>query len=150
MDGNQLRFTNYFVQNLGVLKVYNFVSEAIYIAKTKKMGRGVFTRSALAPGTIIEVAPVIVMSKEDRSFIDQTLLHDYIFEWGDNKQQCCMALGYVPLYNHAYSSNCEYEMDFKKQIITIKTVRLIEKGEELFINYNGDWDSVSRVWFDTG
>jgi hypothetical protein len=59
-----------------------------------------------------------------------------------------MALGYVPLYNHSYRSNCEYEMSFRKQIITIKTVRDIEAGEELLINYNGDWDNESRVWFD--
>ena len=113
------------------------------------MGRGVFSRSALKADTIIEVAPVIVMSGTDRSFIDQTLLHDYIFEWGDERKQCCMALGYVPLYNHAYKSNCEYEMNFRKQTITVKTVRDIEAGEELFINYNGDWDNEQRVWFET-
>jgi SET domain-containing protein len=87
------------------------------------------------------------MSSKDRTFLDQTLLHDYIFEWGENQQQCCMALGYVPLYNHSYSSNCEYEMNFRKQIITIKTVRAIEAGEELLINYNGDWNNESPVWF---
>jgi hypothetical protein len=89
------------------------------------------------------------MSGKDRSFIDQTLLHDYIFEWGDEHKQCCMALGYVPLYNHAYKSNCEYEMNFRKQTITVKTVRDIEAGEELFINYNGDWDNEKQVWFET-
>ena len=98
--------------------------------------------------TIIERAPVIVMSGEDRSFLDQTLLHDYIFEWGDKREQCCMALGYVPLYNHSYSSNCEYEMDFRKQINTIKTVKTVEAGEELLINYNGDWNNDNPVWFD--
>jgi hypothetical protein len=60
-----------------------------------------------------------------------------------------MALGYVPLYNHAYRSNCEYEMNFAKQTITVRTVRDIEAGEELFINYNGDWDNESGVWFET-
>ena len=94
------------------------------------------------------MAPVIVMTKTDRSFLDQTLLHDYIFEWGENKDQCCMALGYLPLYNHSYRSNCEYEMDFKKQVITIKTIRNIEAGEELFINYNADWDNKKLVWFE--
>ena len=111
------------------------------------MGRGVFTREPLKARTVIEIAPVIVMSSKDRTFLDQTLLHDYIFEWGENQQQCCMALGYVPLYNHSYSSNCEYEMNFRKQIITIKTVRAIEAGEELLINYNGDWNNESPVWF---
>jgi uncharacterized protein len=130
------------------VKAINFISDAIFIGKTKTMGRGVFTNRPLKPKTIIEIAPVIVMSTKDRKFIDQTLLHDYIFEWGDSRQQCCMALGYVPLYNHSYRSNCEYEMSFRKQIITVKTVKEIEAGEELLINYNGDWDNESRVWFE--
>jgi SET domain-containing protein len=126
----------------------NFISEDIYVDKSKDMGRGVFTRSFLKPNTIIEISPVIVMSAKDRELIDQTLLHDYIFEWGKKRQQCCMALGYIPLYNHSYKSNCEYEMNFKKQTITVKTVKAVEPGEELFINYNGDWNNESRVWFD--
>ena len=113
------------------------------------MGRGVFTSENLAKDTIIEIAPVIVMSRDDRKLLDQTLLHDYIFEWGEKKNQCCMALGYVPIYNHAYKSNCEYEMDFDAEVIKIKTVRHIKAGEELFINYNGDWNDPKKVWFDT-
>jgi SET domain-containing protein len=126
----------------------NYISEHIYIAASGEKGRGIFTGCDLKKNTIIEIAPVIVMSKKDRSFLDQTLLHDYIFEWGDRHNQCCMALGYVPLYNHSYRSNCEYEMNYKKQIITIKTVRSVKAGEELTINYNGDWNNGKPVWFD--
>ena len=126
----------------------NYLSEALYVGTTGRMGRGVFTQSNLRKNTLIEIAPVIVMSRAERAHIDQTLLHDYIFEWGDNSEACCMALGYVPLYNHSYRSNCEYEMDFNLQIIRIKTVRSVKAGEELFINYNGDWNSERRVWFD--
>jgi hypothetical protein len=59
-----------------------------------------------------------------------------------------MAMGYVPVYNHSQASNCEYEMDYADRMITVRTVRDIRKGEELFINYNGDWDDPSPVWFD--
>ena len=59
-----------------------------------------------------------------------------------------MALGYVPIYNHSYHSNCEYEMDFENELINIRTVRFIKEGEELFINYNGDWNDRKPVWFD--
>lgn len=121
----------------------------LHIASTKMMGRGVFTSKNIKKDTIIEIAPVIVMSSNDRQLLDQTLLHDYIFEWGEKKTQCCMALGYVPLYNHSYKSNCEYEMNYKDELITIKTVRNIKAGEELFINYNGDWNNEKKVWFDT-
>jgi SET domain-containing protein len=88
------------------------------------------------------------MNGADRQKLDETLLHDYIFEWGQHKNECCMALGYVPLYNHSYTSNCEYEMDFTAQTITIKTMRQINAGEELFINYNGNWNDEKPVWFE--
>jgi uncharacterized protein len=120
----------------------------LFIAPTSAMGRGVFTSENIEEGTIIEISPVIVMSNEERKLLDQTLLHDYIFEWGGKKEQCCMALGYVPVYNHSYKSNCEYEMDFESRNISIKAVRFIKAGEELFINYNGNWNDSKPVWFD--
>lgn len=125
----------------------NYISGSIYVAASSEKGRGVFASNDLKKNTVIEIAPVIVLSKLDRGFIDQTLLHDYIFEWGDQRNQCCMALGYVPLYNHSSRSNCEYEMNYKMQTITVKTVRAIKAGEELFINYNGDWNNAKPVWF---
>lgn len=120
----------------------------LFIAPTVSMGRGVFTSEDIAASTLVEIAPVIVMNKEERILLDKTLLHDYIFEWGDQKDHCCMALGYVPIYNHSYQSNCEYEMDFEQQQINIKTVRQVKAGEELFINYNGDWDDSRPLWFN--
>ena len=122
----------------------------LFIAPTASMGRGVFTAEDIEAGTILEISPVIVMSGEERKLIDQTLLHDYIFEWGEDKMQCCMALGYVPVYNHSYKSNCEYEMDFNNDTIHIKAVHFIKAGEELFINYNGNRDDEKPVWFEAG
>jgi uncharacterized protein len=119
----------------------------LFIAPTDAMGRGVFTDVPIAADTIIEIAPVIVMGAADRLKLDETLLHDYIFEWGAKQEECCMALGYTPLYNHSYTSNCEYEMDFEARTISIKTMRPINAGEELFINYNGDWNDAKPVWF---
>lgn len=113
------------------------------------MGRGVFTSQEIKAGTVVELSPVIVMTGEERKLLDQTLLHDYIFEWGEEKEQCCMALGYAAVYNHCYSSNCEYEMDYHDASISIKAVRDIAAGEELFINYNGDWNDSKPVWFST-
>jgi len=112
------------------------------------MGRGVFTSENLEKDFVIEVSPVIVMSADERKLLEQTTLHDYIFEWGTQRKQCCMALGYVSVYNHSYKSNCEYVMDFDAGTITITTVRNIKEGEELFINYNGNWNDGKKIWFD--
>ena len=121
----------------------------LYIAETANKGRGVFTKKAIKANTVIETAPVIVMTAEDRKNLDKTLLHDYIFEWqpqGEN--MCCMALGWIPIYNHSYRSNCEYFMDYDAAEMYIQAMRDIEADEELTINYNGNWDDETKVWFD--
>ena len=121
----------------------------LYIGETKQKGRGVFCLTDLEADRIIEVAPVIVMSDEDRKLLDQTLLHDYIFEWmPEGATMCCMALGYVPMYNHSYQSNCEYFMNYEDQTIFIKTITAVKAGEELTINYNGYYNDESKLWFD--
>ncbi len=124
------------------------VKPYLFVGQTNTMGKGIFTEKRIAANIIIEISPVVVMSKEDRIHLDKTLLHDYIFEWGEHKDKCCMALGLIPIYNHSYNSNCEYFMDYEADTIMVKTVRTIEKGEELFINYNGDWNDETILWFD--
>lgn len=121
----------------------------ISIENTAAKGRGMFCHENIPANEIIEIAPVIVMSATDREYLDKTLLHDYIFEWQpEGENLCCMALGNVPIYNHSYQSNCEYFMDYEAQTITIKSIRAINDGEELTINYNGDWNDEKKVWFD--
>jgi hypothetical protein len=39
-------------------------------------------------------------------------------------------------------------MDFDGETIMVKTVRNISRGEELTINYNGDWNDETRIWFE--
>jgi len=118
------------------------------IKSSPKRGRGVFATADIKKGTVIEISPVIVLSEKERKIVEQTLLFDYIFEWGKNKKKACVAMGYISLYNHNYDANCEYEMDFKKRIMTITTIRNIKKGEELFVNYNATPNDKTKVWFD--
>ena len=124
------------------------ILSCLFMAESPEKGRGMFTNELILADTIIEIAPVIVMSAADRILLDKTLLHDYIFEWGTDKTQCCMALGFVPIYNHSYESNCEYFMDYSTNTIMLKAVRNIEPGEEVFINYNGDFNDKAALWFD--
>lgn len=125
------------------------IKPQIYVADTPGKGRGMFTRKSIKAGTLIETAPVIVMTHEERLHIDQTVLHNYIFEWQpDGQELCCMALGLIPMYNHAYRSNCEYYMDYDNNEIFVQAVRDIGAGEELTINYNATWDDETKIWFD--
>jgi hypothetical protein len=127
----------------------NYLHPDLQIRKTKKRGRGVFALATLPAGIVVEIAPVVVMSGADRKQLDKTFLHDYIFEWGADRKSCCMALGYIPLYNHSYAPNCEYIMNFKQELMAVQTLRAIKKGEELQFNYNGEADNKKPLWFDT-
>jgi SET domain-containing protein len=122
------------------------ILSCLYTEYSDERGWGVYTDTALEVDMIVEVSPVIVMSADEKKLLDQTALYNYIFDWTDD--QCCMAMGNVPVYNHSYQSNCEYIQDFEEKVIYIKTMRAIEAGEELFVNYNGDWDDDKKVWFE--
>lgn len=118
------------------------------IAPSPNRGRGVFATEAIQMNTTIEIAPVIVLTKEHRTIVEQTLLYDYIFEWGEDHKSAAVALGYVSIYNHTVHPNCVYEMDYETETITISTLKDIKGGDELFINYNAEIDQESPVWFE--
>lgn len=120
----------------------------LFIMDTPLRGRGVFSTEEIPEGTTIEIAPVIVLNEADRKTVDSTLLHDYIFEWGEDEKQAAVALGYVSIYNHSVDANCTYDMDFEHKTIQIQTKRAIKADEELCINYNGDGVVDKPVWFE--
>jgi len=130
--------------------IYAMILPFLTIATSLNRGRGVFTSEDIIKGTTIEISPVIVLTAADRSNVEKTLLHDYIFEWGEDHRSAAVALGYLSIYNHIAEPNCKYQMDFEEQTISIITTRDIQAGEELFINYmNAEGASDKPVWFET-
>ena len=127
--------------------IYSMILPFLTIAPSPSRGRGVFTTQPIAKGTTIEIAPVIVFDPTQRMKLEETLLYDYIFEWGEDHQSAAVALGYVSIYNHSNSANCKYDMDFEFQTITVTTLSAIEKGAELLINYNGEGSTITPDWF---
>ncbi|MCB9285330.1 MAG: SET domain-containing protein-lysine N-methyltransferase [Lewinellaceae bacterium] len=119
----------------------------LYISDSPLGGRGVFTLDEIPADSLIEICPVIILSGFDMKQIHQTDLHDYYFLWGDEQDQAAIALGYGSLYNHSYHPNAKYLLDYERNTIDIYTIRDIEDGEEITINYNGDPDDPSPVWF---
>ena len=122
---------------------------SLFIANSALGGRGVFTGVPIMKDDLIELCPVIVMKKGEMPLLDKTTLYDYYFLWGDDQEQCVIALGYGSLYNHTAPSNADYGMDFDENLIEIFAVRDIEAGEEITINYHGDPLDTSPTWFMT-
>lgn len=92
--------------------------------------------------------PVIVIPADETDSVDETTLVDYVFWWGVKGDQYAMCLGLGSLINHAYQPNARYWTNYGPRTIDFIALRDIEPGEELFVNYNGDPEDQTPVWFD--
>lgn len=119
----------------------------LYIAPSDVDSRGVFCGVDIAKGEVIEICPVLVVPPDETELLDETILHDYVFLWGDDDEEGAVVFGYGSMYNHAYEPNAEYKADYNDDTFTVYALRDIPAGEEIFINYNGDPDNKKTVWF---
>ena len=121
---------------------------AIFVAHSDTHGQGVFAARDIEEGEVIEVCPLILFPKSQLANVRATVLDDYYFDWGGEGEWFAFCLGYGSLYNHSYETNAEYGMDFGGPTIGFYCIKPIPAGEEIFINYNGDADNRSKVWFE--
>jgi uncharacterized protein len=108
-------------------------------------GRGVFARTAIASGTLIEAAPVIVIPIADCSALDRTIIHDYYFHWDGDPEgegRGALGLGLVTLCNHASRPNARVERNFARQTLDLIASASIAPGEEVTIDYR------CALWFE--
>lgn len=107
--------------------------------------RGVFAQRHIEAGETIELAPVIVLTRDHSKAVRATMLDDYAFEWGGG---ClALALGCGSLYNHSFSPNAHYYQDTPNRRMEFVAIETIRPGEEITINYNGDPDCDKPLWF---
>lgn len=109
-----------------------------YISISTIHKRGIFAKSKINSGDIIEFCPVIEIPTDHIQQLRQTALINYYFMWGSDLNAGAVALGYGSIYNHSYEPNANFRIIIKEQIIEITAIRNIEKDDEITINYNGD------------
>ena len=120
----------------------------VYIQKTAKRGRGVFARKKISSGELIERSPVIVIPGRQWSSMDESVLSNYVFDWGEKEEHAAVALGYVSIYNHSYTPNAELTECLDEDVIEVSALRDINPDEEIFVNYNGAPDDKDELWFE--
>jgi len=115
-------------------------------------GRGVFAVRPFNPGEIVETCPVVVL----HSPLPENL-KCLVFDWAAlaNRQGSlhALAFGYGSIYNHADHANLRYQAQdiLPYPRLLFITVRAINAGEELTINYNalgGAAESTDSHWFE--
>jgi SET domain-containing protein len=115
---------------------------------TVKKGRGVFASAPIFKGELIETCPVIVIPADQWHHVEPTVLALYIFNFGPEGEHAAIALGYGSLYNHSFTPNAEYTKSWDERLIRFTALRDIAPGEEITVNYNGNPNDRSEIWFD--
>jgi SET domain-containing protein len=118
----------------------------LVVRDTEIKGRGVFAQRDFELGEIIDIANVIVIPKQQVKLITHTVLCNYYFGW--HGESGAIALGYGSLFNHSYQPNALYVKKFDQQVIEIIAYKYIREGQEITINYNGQVDDLTPIWFD--
>jgi uncharacterized protein len=107
-------------------------------------GRGLFAREAIAPGTLIESAPVIILPAEDCPALDQTIIYDYYFHWdgnADGEGRGALGLGLVTLCNHSGHPCARVDRNYARQTLDLVATASIRPGDEITIDYR------CTLWF---
>ena len=120
----------------------------LYVGPSDLHDRGVFCTVDIKKGEIIEICPVLVVPPDETELLDQTILYNYVFLWGDDDKEGAIVFGYGSMYNHSYKPNAEYKADYGDDTFTVYALKNIKAGKEICINYNGDPDNKKTVWFD--
>ncbi|WP_173916731.1 SET domain-containing protein [Halobacillus sp. Marseille-Q1614] len=108
--------------------------------------RGVFATRNIEKWELIHEAPVIPYPNNEHKFIEQTRLADYAFEYGEN--HTAFLLGFGMMFNHSYTPNANYKINFDKDTFDFYAYKDIKAGEEVLINYNGFVDNEDPLWFN--
>lgn len=107
-------------------------------------GRGVVAARRIARGELIERALVVVMPPHEVTRLDGTVLEHYVYDWAGG---LAVALGNGSIYNHSYTPNASYTRRLDLQALEYTALRDVEEGEEILINYNGDPNDRTPLWF---
>lgn len=126
-------------------------SDKIYVSKSRipNSGRGVFARTDIKKGEVIESCPVIEVPPNDVSNLADSILITYFYYLGKNKDRVFITLGFGSIYNHTYKPNAAYKAQLKDERINFVAIKDIKKDDEITVNYSPEnKKSKNPLWFE--
>jgi SET domain-containing protein len=117
----------------------------LYMASSSLHGKGIFAARAFTSGAIIEICPAIIVPAAQLAALDTTVVFDHYYQW---EGAAAVALGFGSLYNHSYEPNALYKKHIDRDLVIVLALKSIADGEEITINYNGDPESQTQVWYE--
>ncbi|MGC4232955.1 MAG: SET domain-containing protein-lysine N-methyltransferase [Niabella sp.] len=119
----------------------------IEVRESSLHGRGVFTKTPIARGVLIERAPLVFLSEEEKEQLKYTKLFNYYFLLGNSDKPAAFGFGFSAFYNHSPDANAYYSFSRKRNTLNIYAYKNIAEGSEVTINYNGTPTDKSEVYF---
>ncbi|NRF40128.1 SET domain-containing protein-lysine N-methyltransferase [Pedobacter foliorum] len=119
----------------------------IEVRESQLHGRGVFAKSKIIKGSLIEQAPIIFLSPQEKEILRFTKLFNYYFLLDNLENPAAFSFGYASFYNHSPEANAFYTFSGKRNTINIYAYKTIEPDCEITINYNGRLGDNSEVYF---
>ncbi len=107
----------------------------LYWQNIQNKGKGVFSDTPIMKGDVIEICPVLPLSRSDAAIASTTNIDNYMIIWDDGSR--CLAFGYCMLYNHSGDPNARFEEDSENQTLTLIALRAIPADEEICFDYTG-------------
>ena len=108
--------------------------DKLLIKKSDISGFGVFAKSDIEPGEIIEECHFIELSEKDFNKIDD-VLKEYVFCFPMGNKNSCVVFGFGSIYNHSLLNNSDWECNEELRIFRFISNKKKRTGEEIFINY---------------
>lgn len=107
----------------------------IYVSNSIISGRGVFASSDIEKDEVLEECHFILL---DKPYKDLGVIKDYVFSYPLNGRKSAVVCGFGMIYNHSYDSNATWEICDDKRLFRFKSLKDINKGDEIFIDYKTD------------
>lgn len=111
------------------------------------MGRAIIAEKDIKLGDIITNCELLVFSPEDTIQVNKTDLQYYTFTFNKDLKQDCLVLGDGEIFNHDDNANVLYGLiDWNgRKLMRFQASRDIKRGEQLFIDYRADVESVEDI-----
>lgn len=111
------------------------LQKKLVVKKSPTHGYGVYAGKKIKKGEIIEECYIIISKGGDKT------LEDFYFDVKSKKGKYALFTGFGSIYNHSDDPNADYIINAKNRVATIKAVKTIPKGKEIFVTYGDEWFS---------
>lgn len=127
-------------------------SRKVEVRRSPIHGYGIFAKEPIGKDELIEECRLLKLGHRS-NYNHDPVLKDYVWAGKDDGEQTKLhgasqyiALGFGSLYNHADEPNTNQVLNFETEVMTIKANQLIQKDEEIFLNYGKKYFMIRNFW----